>query len=461
MLTIAKSGKSKKDLGILLEMLNKHCLITGSTGSGKTVSLAVLIEGISKAGVPVFAVDAKGDLSGLARPGDPEKIRKQVKALGLPSYTFQNFPTTFFDVYGELGHPINTSIERMGPVLGKLLSLSEVQMGTLLQVMKIASDHNWKLITIADLKTVISYTLENAKELEHEYGRLAIASIGSISRAILGIESEGGQNLFGTPVELSDLMKVVSGYGMINILAAEKLLRHPTSYAAVMLSLINLLEELPEVGDGQLKLVICIDECHLLFDGMPNVLLNKYAQLIRLVRSKGVGLVMVTQSPSDIPDQILAQCNNKIQHKLNYFTPKEAAAVRSASRGLRPNPEFSTESEIGSLKTGEALISMLNSDGQPMPVEKALIYPPHSRIGVITNEERQEIINKSPLLKKYNAKANVDKKNLSDIIKREQPVQEYPNKKEKECIPLGVQLFQSLIKSGSSKGLMGKLLKMM
>ena len=460
MLVIAKT--KDKELGILLEMLNRHCLITGSTGSGKTRTLQVIAENLSRAGTPVFLADVKGDLSGLSRPGvSTDKIAKRCKSLGIKQFTFQNYPVRFWDVYGENGIPMRTTVEEMGPILiAKLLGLSEVQEGTLMQAFKISADLNCSLTSLADLKAVLEYVLENAKVLT-KYGRISVTSVGAVQRALLSLEMEQGNLLFGVPLDINDLMTTPGGYGTINVLTADKLMQSSKMYAAVLLNLLTqLYAGLPEVGDlPKPKIVLCFDEAHLIFKDCSKVLLNKVEQVIRLVRSKGVGIIMITQSPNDLPSTILGQLNNKIQHRLNFYTPADFVAVKAAAKGMRSNAKIDTEKAICELGTGEILISCLDEKGIPNVVERALALPPSSNAAGITDTERQEIINKSPLLNKY-SKTDVDKESTAAIIKREQPVQQYSKGREKESIPIGVQLFNSLIKSGSGKGFVGKLLKM-
>jgi DNA helicase HerA-like ATPase len=468
MLVIAKT--KDKDLGILPEMANRHILVTGSTGAGKSRTIQVLAENFCKAGVPVFIVDVKGDLAGLAKTGvNDERIATRVKALGLHSYTFQDYPTRLWDLFGEKGHPIRTTVEKIGPVLlSRLLGLdnSEAQQGTLMQIFKIASDHNWKLITLADLKTVLDYALENAKTLTG-VGRLSTSCIGTIQRSILNLEMQQGDLLFGeSSLDIADLMKVVSGYGMINILAADKLMQNSTMYSAVLLNLLTQIyssSELPEVGDLPMpKLALIFDEASLIFKDCSKPLLATIEKVVRLVRSKGCSLTFITQNPSsaDIPDSILNQLQNRLQHKLNSYSEKAQKAVAVAAQTMRQNPMLDSKKIISELATGEILISCLDEKGIPNVVERALVYPPHSRIGTITDTERQAIINKSPLLNKY-GKTDVGKESTAVLIKREQPVQQYSNRKQKEDIPIGIKLLDILLKSGAGKGFVGKLLKMM
>ncbi len=383
------------------KMCNRHGLIAGATGTGKTVSLQVLAETFSQAGVPCFMADMKGDLSGISQTGKMSSfIEKRCQEFGIQDPEFQPCPVRFYDVYGEQGFPMRTTISAMGPqLLARLMDLNETQTGVLNIVFKIADDKELLLIDLKDLRLMLDFVGKNASMFTTTYGNVSSASIGAIQRAILAIESEGGDKFFGEPAfDVNDLMDVENGKGVMSVLAADKLMLNPKLYSTFLLWLMTeLYATLPEVGDQELpKLIFFFDEAHMLFDGTSKALVDKLEQVIRLIRSKGVGIYFITQSPTDIPDNILAQLSNRIQHALRAFTPKEQKDVRAAADTFRANPEFKTDEAIMNLETGEALVSFLDEKGAPAMVERARILFPLSQIGAITEGQRLDIKNAAP-----------------------------------------------------------------
>jgi uncharacterized protein len=399
-LVLARAGD--KDLALLLRLANRHGLITGATGTGKTVTLQSLAEGFSRAGVPVFLADVKGDLSGLAKEGTATpRIAERAQQLGL-ALQFAACPVTFWDVWGENGHPARATISDMGPLLlGRMLNLNETQQGVLTMVFKIADDGGLLLLDLKDLRAMLQHVGDNAATFKTTYGNVSAASIGAIQRGLLEVERQGGERLFGEPMlDIDDLMQTDSaGRGVVNILAAEKLLHAPKVYSAFLLWLLSeLFENLGEVGDpDKPRLVFFFDEAHLIFDDAPKALLQKVEQVVRLIRSKGVGVYFVTQNPLDVPEDVLGQLGNRVQHALRAFTPKDQKAVKAAAQTMRANPAFDAEQAITELQVGEALISFLDASGRPEPVERALVRPPGSRIGPLTADERQAVIKGSSL----------------------------------------------------------------
>jgi len=394
-------AKSDRDLFLLPALANRHGLVAGATGTGKTVTLQVLAEGFSRLGVPVFVADIKGDLSGISQPGAATpKLQERLRRLGLDDFSFGGCPVTFWDVFGEQGHPVRTTVSEMGPLLlARLLQLNETQAGVLNIVFRLADEHGLLLLDTRDLRAVLQYVGENAAAFTTQYGNISSASIGAIQRNLLTLEDQGGDRFFGEPaLNLDDLLQTDSqGRGVVNVLAADRLMQSPKVYATFLLWMLSeLFETLPEVGDPpQPKLVFFFDEAHLLFNDMPSVLLEKVEQVIRLIRSKGVGVYFVTQNPSDIPETVLGQLGNRVQHALRAFTPRDQAAVRAAARTFRPNAKLDTEAALIELAVGEALVSFLDDKGQPQPVERALIVPPHSQIGPINAAQRQAILRNS------------------------------------------------------------------
>lgn len=382
-------------------MANRHGLIAGATGTGKTVTLQVLAETFSQAGVPCFMADMKGDLSGISQTGAMSGfIEKRCAEFGITDPQFGGCPVRLFDVFGERGHAMRTTVSEMGPqLLARLMQLNETQSGVLNIVFRIADDNALLLIDLKDLRLMLDFVAKNAKQYTTEYGNISSASIGAIQRSLLAIESEGGDKFFGEPAfNIFDLIQTEGGRGVMNVLAADKLMLNPKLYSTFLLWLLSeLYENLPEVGDAELpKLVFFFDEAHMLFDGTSKALVDKIEQVVRLIRSKGVGIYFVTQSPTDIPEEILGQLGNRIQHALRAFTPKDQKAVRSAAQTFRANPSFSTEEAIMELGTGEALVSFLDEKGAPSVVERAKILFPLSQIGAITDEERRVLIASAP-----------------------------------------------------------------
>lgn len=403
-LYVAHSGK--QPIFINGKMANRHGLIAGATGTGKTVSLQVLAETFSQAGVPCFMADMKGDLSGISQPGAMNGfIEKRCAEFGLENPQFQACPVRFFDVFGEQGHPLRTTISEMGPqLLARLLNLNDTQAGVLNIVFRVADDNGWLLIDMKDLRLMLDYTAKNAKDYVTTYGNISAQSIGIIQRALLELDSQGAEYFFGEPAfNIFDFIQQESGKGVLNVLAANKLMLNPRLYSTFLLWLLSeLYEQLPEVGDLPLpKLVFFFDEAHTLFDDTPKSLVDKIEQVVRLVRSKGVGVYFVTQSPTDIPEEILGQLGNRIQHALRAFTPKDQKAIRSAAETFRPNPSFKTADAITELGTGEALVSFLDEKGAPSVVERAKMLFPLSSIGIISEQEREKIIKNSRMYGTY------------------------------------------------------------
>ncbi len=397
-LIIARSGA--QELSMLPAMANRHGCITGATGTGKTVTLQVMAEAFSRIGVPVFAADVKGDLSGIAMPGQlSDRMKARLGQLNLAEPRWQGCPVTLWDVWGEAGHPIRATISDMGPLLmARLLNLNETQEGVLALVYKVADDNGLLLLDLKDLRALLQFTGENAARLRTQYGNVSSASIGAIQRGLLQIETQGGDRFFGEPMlNIDDLIQTVDGRGVVNILAADRLMNSPRVYASFLLWLLSeLFEQLPEVGDlDKPKLVFFFDEAHLLFNGAPSALLEKVEQVVRLVRSKGVGIYFVTQNPLDIPDKVLAQLGNRVQHALRAFTPRDQKAVRAAAETMRANPGFDISKAITELGVGEALVSFLDAKGTPSITERAFIVPPASQIGPMTPEARRSLIDNS------------------------------------------------------------------
>ena len=421
-------GKSNKPEYLTLKLANRHGLVTGATGTGKTVTLQVLAEGFARAGVPVFAADIKGDLSGVAAVGEAKDILvKRATDVGF-KYQVDEFPVVFWDLFGEQGHPIRTSVFEMGPLLlSRMLNLNDVQEGVLNIAFKFADDEfgtdqsgNDGLVDLKDLRELLTYLSKNAKEIGEKYGNVAAATVGSVQRQLLVLENQGGANFFGEPaLDIADLMRVDrDGRGIINILAADKLMENPQLYATFLLWLLaEMFEKLPEVGDlDKPKLVFFFDEAHLLFNDAPKALLNKIEQVVRLIRSKGVGVYFVTQNPLDVPDNVLAQLGNRVQHALRAFTPRDQKAVKAAAETFRPNPKLDTERVITELGKGEALVSFLEGNGTPTMVERTLICPPSARIGPVTPAERKAVIAKSPIRGKY--EQTIDPESAYELLQR-------------------------------------------
>lgn len=408
-----------------LKRANRHGLIAGATGTGKTVTLQGLVEGFSAAGVPTFVADVKGDLAGLAMAGSPTSrthdiFSARAAELGLADWRYCDNPVQFWDLFGEAGHPIRTTVSEMGPLLlARLMNLNEVQEGVLTIAFHVADKEGLLLLDLDDLQAMLVACGERAEELTLEYGNVAKPTIGAIQRSLLQLRSQGGEHFFGEPaLDLEDFLKLdEGGRGIVNILAADKLMASPRLYATFLLWLLSeLFELLPEVGDqDQPKLCFFFDEAHLLFDDAPPALLEKVEQVVRLIRSKGVGVYFITQNPIDIPDKVAGQLGNRVQHALRAFTPRDQAAVRSAAETFRPNPDVDVASAITELKVGEALVSLLLPDGSPSPVERVLIAPPASRVGPLSAQERQVFVTTDAIGGKYDER--IDRDSAEEILK--------------------------------------------
>jgi uncharacterized protein len=415
-------AKAENFLHILPKMANRHGLIAGATGTGKTVTLQSLAEGFSALGVPVFMADVKGDLSGMSQAGGGNpKVDARVALLGLTDFKPQASPVTFWDVFGKKGHPVRTTVAEMGPLLlARMLNLNEVQGGVINSIFKIADDKGWLLLDLKDLRAMSQHAAEHSAEYQTEYGNISAASVGALQRSLLQLETEGGDLLFGEPaLNLDDMMQTDSqGRGVINILASDQLFNSPRVYATLLLWLLSeLFEKLPEVGDLEKpKLVFFFDEAHLLFTDAPQALLTKIEQVVRLIRSKGVGVYFVSQNPLDIPDIVLGQLGNRVQHALRAFTPRDQKAVAAAAETFRINPKVDVATAITELGVGEALVSFLDEKGVPTPVERAFVCPPQSRIGPATDAERVTTVNNSALRGFY--EKQVDRESAYEILKK-------------------------------------------
>ncbi|HEX5959492.1 MAG TPA: helicase HerA-like domain-containing protein [Hyphomicrobiaceae bacterium] len=401
-------GKSKAGPECLeLKLANRHGLVTGATGTGKTVSLQVMAEGFTAAGVPVFAADIKGDLSGVSAMGQPkEGLAKRAKEIGLDDWANTAFPTVFWDLFGEEGHPIRATVQEMGPLLlSRLMELNETQEGVLNIIFRVAADEKLPLLDLNDLRALANDVGQRGKELMTRYGNVSGVSVGAIQRRLLVLEEQGANKFFGEPaLDIQDFIRTApDGRGVINILSADRLMKTPRLYGMFLLWLLaQLFDRMPEVGDpDKPKLVFFFDEAHLLFNEAPKALLEQIERVTRLIRSKGVGVYYVTQNPRDVPNTVSAQLGNRIQHALRAFTPAEQKGIRAAAETFRPNPEIDVERVIQELKVGEALVSVLHNGGEPSMVQRTLIRPPSARIGPITGEERKAAIEKSPLYGKY------------------------------------------------------------
>ena len=409
---------------LVLRRANRHGLIAGATGTGKTVTLQSLVEGLSKEGVPVFVSDVKGDLAGLAMAGSPmsplhDKFTARAAEVGLEGYAYQDTPAVFWDLFGQSGHPIRTTVSEMGPLLlARLMELNEVQEGVLAIAFRAADEQELMLLDLKDLQSMLLWAAEHADELTAKYGNVTRQSVGAIQRQLLQLESQGGAAFFGEPA--LDILDFIStddkGRGTVNILAADKLMASPRLYATFLLWLLSeLFETLPEIGDPvKPKLVFFFDEAHLLFDEAPKALLDKVEQVVRLIRSKGVGVYFITQNPIDIPEDVAGQLGNRVQHALRAFTPRDQRAIKAAAETFRVNPKLNVETAITELKVGEALVSLLQDDGSPTPVERTLIRPPSSRVGPLSAEERKLFVSTSPLAGKY--EPAIDRESAYEIL---------------------------------------------
>ena len=413
---------TNQNLFLLPRMANRHGLIAGATGTGKTITTKVMAESFSDMGVPVFLSDVKGDLSGMCCPGsDSADMRRRLAGLGMEDFEYQPYPTRFWDIFGEHGTPVRVTVSSMGPtLLARLFGLTEIQAGVLSIVFRVADNHGLLLLDLKDLRAMLQYVGDNRKEFTTSYGNVSAASIGAIQRALLAFEEEGGEQLFGEPaLDIRDWLRTdFDGRGYINILSSARLIQSPTVYATFLLWLLSeLFEALPEVGDLEKpRMIFFFDEAHLLFDNAPRALVQKLVQVVKLIRSKGVGVYFVSQSPSDIPDEVLAQLSNRVQHALRAYTPAEQKALRAAARAFRVNPAFDTEQALMELGVGEALISLLDEHGVPAVVERARILPPQSRMGAVGAEDVQACIQRDELDLKY--RSTFDRESAYEIIQR-------------------------------------------
>src|SRR5512136_531610 len=405
-------GKGEGPVQLLAKYGNRHGLIAGATGTGKTISLLVLAEGFSRLGVPVFMADVKGDVAGLAMAGTMnEKVQQRVAQIGIDGYVNEASPVLFWDIYGRAGHPVRTTISEIGPsLLGRILEINDTQTGMLEIAFKLADDQGLLLLDLDDLRALLTFVADNRKEISERYGLVNTQSIAAIQRSLLSLEREGGKALFGEPaLDLGDLMRTdLTGRGIVNILAADQLILKPRLYSSFLLWLLSeLFENLPEVGDlDKPKLVFCFDEAHLLFDDAPAMLRQRVEQVVRIIRSKGVGVYFCSQFPDDVPGEILGQLGNRIQHALRAYTPRDQKAVRTAAETFVSNPKLDVANVISQLGVGEALVSTLQEKGIPMPVERTLICPPRCRPGAITPEERATVLKRSPVGGKYDSPVN-------------------------------------------------------
>jgi uncharacterized protein len=414
-------GRGDQPAWLTLGLGNRHGLVTGATGTGKTVSLQVMAEGFARAGVPVFAADIKGDLSGIAETGEPkDAILKRASDMGL-SFQPDRFSTIFWDVFGEQGHPVRATVSEMGPLLlSRMMDLNDVQEGVLNIAFRVADEQGLLLLDMKDLRAILSFIAEHAAELTLQYGNVSKQTVGTIQRQLLVLENQGGARFFGEPaLALKDFMRTDrDGRGMVNILVADRLMQSPQLYATFLLWMLSeLFEELPEAGDPpKPKLVFFFDEAHLLFNEAPKALMDKIEQVVRLIRSKGVGVYLVTQNPIDVPDKVLGQLGNRVQHALRAFTPRDQKAVAAAAQTFRPNPKLDTAEVIMELGKGEALVSFLEGNGTPAMVERVMIRPPTARIGPITPEERKAIMDNSPVKGKYDT--TIDSESAYEVLQK-------------------------------------------
>lgn len=419
---VVGKDKALEPVDLLLSMANRHGLISGATGTGKTVTLQKIAEQFSHAGIPIFTADVKGDLAGIAFPAHANpKIEKRLSELKVTDYTPQGCPVVFWDVAGNKGHPLRATLSEMGPLLlGRLLDLNPTQQGVLNALYKVADDQGLLILDLKDLSSLIVWAKENASSLQGEYGNITASTLGAIQRGLMTLSTSGGESFFAEPAFSIDnlFQKNANGKGIVNILDATQLINDPLLYSTFLLWLLSeLFEKLPEVGDlDQPKLVFIFDEAHLLFNSAPKPLLEKIEQLVRLIRSKGVGVYFVTQSPLDVPESVLGQLGNRVQHALRGFTPKDQKAIKAAAQTFRQNPAFKTEAAISELEVGEALLSFLDEKGAPTMVKRAKIIPPESRIGTITDAERQSLIQQSPYYGKY--EKIVDRESAYEILNK-------------------------------------------
>ncbi|MFS4460665.1 helicase HerA-like domain-containing protein [Bdellovibrio sp. HCB2-146] len=451
-------GRGEEPCYLLGRYSNRHGLIAGATGTGKTVSLQVLAEGFSDLGVPVFLADIKGDLAGLSQAGESAKLKERALSLGIENYQNKAYPVIFWDVLGEQGHPVRSTVSEMGPMLlARLMGLNDTQIGVLNVVFKYADDNGFLILDLKDLKSILNFAAENITSLGDEYGTITKQSVGVVQRELLTLESEGASEFFGEPsIKVQDFIRTtIDGRGHINILAADKIYQKPTLYATFLLWLLSeLFENLSEQGDQELpKMIFFFDEAHLLFNDAPKALLEKVEQVVRLIRSKGVGVYFISQSPLDIPEKILGQLGNRIQHALRAFTPKDQKAVKTAAETFRAKPGVNVVTAITELGVGEALISMLTEGGVPAPVERAKVCPPQSRIGAITNEERQAVMARSPFKGQY--EQAVDRESAYEKLEAQRHIEhreeEKKAKPKKEPDTMWEIATKSAVRAASSK----------
>lgn len=415
-------AQSDKNMFLMPSMANRHGLIAGATGTGKTITMKVLAESFSDMGVPVFLADVKGDLSGMCRPGeDTANMRERIARFGLTGFEYKAYPTRFWDIFGEAGHPVRVTVSEMGPtLLARLLDLTEVQMGVLNIVFKVADEHGLLLLDLKDLRAMLQFVGDNRAEFTTMYGNVSASSIGAIQRALLTFEDEGGELFFGEPaLDIRDWMRTdFDGRGFINILSSQRLIQSPTVYATFLLWMMTeLFEKLPEVGDlPKPRMIFFFDEAHLLFTGAPKALVQKIVQVVKLIRSKGVGIYFISQSPSDIPNEVLAQLSNRVQHALRAYTPDEQKAIRAAARAFRVNPAFNTEEALTELGVGEALVSFLDSEGVPTMVERAYILPPQSLMGPADDKAVKTAVVTDEFDMKY--RDSIDRESAYEILMR-------------------------------------------
>lgn len=423
-------GKSDHDVEMMLKYGNRHGLIAGATGTGKTVSLQVLAEGFSRRGVPVFLADVKGDLAGISQVGGGNsKLEDRAKLIGLSDYTYEAFPVEFWDLFGEQGHPVRTTISEIGPLLlSRLMNLNDVQEGVLNLAFKLADDNGLLLLDLKDLQAMMGFVSDKADELRRDYGNVTSMTVGTIQRELLTLEQQGANKFCGEPaLQLQDFIKIApDGRGVINILTADKLIANPRAYSTMLLWLLSeLFEELPEAGDlDKPKLVFFFDEAHLLFNDAPSALIQKVEQVVRLIRSKGVGVFFVTQNPSDIPDAVLAQLGNRVQHALRAYTPKEQKSVRAAAESFRVNPAFDTEKAIMELAVGEAVVSFLEQSAVPMVVQRTMVRPPSSHLGAIAPEQKQQALAQTLIGSKYDQ--TVDRESAYERLRAQEVAEAAP-----------------------------------
>jgi len=449
-------AKAKSEIAILPKMANRHGLIAGATGTGKTVTLRTLAEQFSAIGTPVFLADVKGDLSGLPFPGgENPKVKERIEKLGLDNFAFQGFPVAFWDVFGEQGHPVRTTVSEMGPLLfSRILTLNEIQSGVLTLVFKIADDNGLLLLDLKDLRSMLQYVGDQADQFKTQYGNISPASVGAIQRGLLTLEEQKGDKFFGEPAfDLQDLMQTdTKGKGVVNILSSDRLMQSPKLYATFLLWMLSeLFETLPEVGDPEKpKLVFFFDEAHLLFDDAPKILVEKIEQVVRLIRSKGVGVYFITQNPLDLPETVLGQLGNRVQHALRAFTPKDQKNVKAAADTFRASPKLNVAKAITELEVGEALVSVLDEKGAPTKVERAYICPPHSRLTPLAPEERGKIIKGSPIYGHY--EKTVDRESAYEKLKaraEQAPQEPVPQKRSAEPRSQAGDLLSAAAKSAA------------